>query len=84
MYEVYIIQSEKDRSFYIGYSGDLNKRLSDHNLGKSRYTRSKRPWKLVYSEEYETKSEAIVREKFLKSQRNKDFYLRLIESKENE
>ncbi len=78
VYVVYILQSEQDGSFYIGHTGDLGKRLADHNSGESRYTKRKVPWRLVYEEKFETRSEAMKREKFLKAQKNKEFYLRLI------
>ena len=77
-YFVYILQSDLDQSFYIGYTSDLEKRLEYHNSGKSRYTSRKMPWKLVYQEEYKSKSEAIKRENFLKRQRNSEFYKSLI------
>jgi putative endonuclease len=77
-YYVYILQSEKDSTFYIGYTGDLEARLTKHNTATSGYTSRKQPWKLVYSETFETKSEAIKREKFLKRQKNREFYERLI------
>jgi putative endonuclease len=80
MFFVYIIQSLRDKSFYIGYTSDLKKRLELHNIGKSKYTSKKIPWKLVYFEEFLDKTEAIKREKFLKLQRNKDFYIKLIEN----
>jgi putative endonuclease len=80
-YFVYIIQSQKDLSFYIGYTNNLQNRLREHNEGTTRYTSKKRPWKLVYNEEYQDKTEAIKREKFLKKQKNKEFYTKLIEHK---
>ena len=80
MFYVYIIQSLADNSYYIGFTKDTVKRLSEHNCGKSTYTRKKIPWNLVYTEKYESKSEAIKREKFLKSQRNTDFYKKLIDN----
>jgi putative endonuclease len=80
-FTVYILQSELDRSFYIGFTSNLVQRLEYHNSGKSRYTSKKMPWKLVYTEEYETRSEAMQREKFLKRQRNREFYESLIEEK---
>ena len=80
-YWVYIIQSDFDQSFYIGFTSNIEQRLSYHNSGKSRYTSRKMPWKLVYSEKYQTRSEAIKREKFLKKQRNRNFYKRLIQNK---
>jgi putative endonuclease len=60
--------------FYVGYSRQLNKRFKDHNEGKSRYTRRKIPWILFYIESFETKREALLRERFLKRQRNRSFY----------
>jgi putative endonuclease len=77
-YYTYIIQSEKDGSFYIGSTSDVERRLFEHNFGHSPYTSKKKPWKLVYCEVYDSKSEAIKREKFFKKQRNKEFYVRII------
>ena len=78
MYYVYILQSEQDASFYIGYTSDIERRLEEHNEGKSRYTSKKTPWQLVYFEKFEEKSDAIKREIFLKRQKSHAFYLRLI------
>lgn len=61
---VYILQSMKDFSFYIGQCNDLDKRMSKHFDGLSKYTATKRPWKLVYFELYKTRTEAIKREKY--------------------
>ena len=63
---VYIIQSEKDSSFYKGYTSDPLRRLAQHNSAGSEYTSGKMPWKLVYVEEFKTKTEALIREKNLK------------------
>ncbi|RIJ46624.1 GIY-YIG nuclease family protein [Maribellus luteus] len=79
-YFVYILQSDQDESYYIGFTSNLEIRLEYHNSGKSKYTSRKMPWKLVYSESYASKSEAMKREKFLKQQRNRTFYERLIKS----
>jgi len=81
-YTVYILQSENDNSFYIGYTSNLTQRIEYHNSGKSRYTSKKMPWKIVYTENFKTRSEAIRREKFLKKQRNHEFYKKLIKDKE--
>ena len=62
MYFVYILRSEIDSSFYIGYTNCLERRFVEHNMGKYRYTKSKRPWQLYYSEEFLDKSSAIKRE----------------------
>jgi len=73
-YFVYILKSIKDSSFYIGYTKNLDRRLSEHNEGRSRYTARKAPWKLYYFEEHENKRDAIKRELFLKRQRNITFF----------
>lgn len=66
-YYVYILQSLKDKRFYIGCTVDLKKRLIDHNCGKNKSTRYRRPFKLVYHEEFNDKHLAFKREFFLKS-----------------
>jgi putative endonuclease len=56
-----------DGSLYTGYTNDVVKRIAAHNAGKgAKYTRSKLPVRAVYSEEYETKSEAVRREARIK------------------
>ncbi|NLB89015.1 MAG: GIY-YIG nuclease family protein [Syntrophomonadaceae bacterium] len=62
MFFVYILQCS-DNSFYTGYTNDIDKRLRTHNEGKaSKYTRTRLPVKIVYVEEFVTKSEAMKRE----------------------
>jgi putative endonuclease len=78
-YYVYILQSEQDGTFYIGYSSNLESRLEKHNSSKTGYTSKKKPWRLVYKEFFDKKTDAIKREKFLKSQRNRAFYQKLID-----
>ena len=67
MYKTYILQSVKDGSFYYGHSKNLDKRLIDHNNGRVRSTKARRPWKVYYFEEFETKSQVYRREFFFKS-----------------
>ena len=63
---VYIIQSEKDNSFYKGFTENPANRLLQHNNGESLYTSKKIPWKLVCLLLFETKHEALIKEKKLK------------------
>ena len=63
----YVIRSLIDGSYYKGQTNDLADRMKRHNEGRSSFTKAKRPWKLVYSEVYETRSEAVKRESYLKS-----------------
>lgn len=54
----------KDKTLYTGYTNDLEKRILSHNTSKTgaKYTRSRRPVKLVYSENFRTLSKALKRE----------------------
>ena len=64
---VYVLKSESSGRSYVGHSKDLSKRFSEHNIGKSKTTRGKGPWKLVYSEEYKPRSDAAKREQYFKT-----------------
>jgi putative endonuclease len=66
-YYVYIIESELDGSYYKGFTEDPESRLSRHNNGETVSTRNKRPWRLIFLQKYEQKSEALKREKTLKT-----------------
>ncbi len=79
-YYTYILRSTYDGSLYIGYTHNLEERLWEHNTGSTRYTSRKRPWKLVYSEIFTTKQEAIRRERYLKNLKSKRFLEKLITS----
>ena len=77
-YHVYILQSLSNGSYYIGYTKDLNKRFLQHNKAKTGYSAKKIPWELVYSESFDDKTEAILRERFIKAQKSRDFIRKLI------
>ena len=66
---VYILQCS-DESLYTGYTDNLKKRVAVHNGDEpglsAKYTRSRRPVQLVYSESFQTKSEAMQREVAIK------------------
>jgi len=64
---VYILKSEKDKSFYVGSTNNIEQRFNSHNRGESLSTKLKRPWILTRVEEYNNNSLALKREKFLKS-----------------
>ena len=77
---VYILQSLKDFSFYVGQCNDLDWRVSKHNEGQSKYTASKRPWRLVYFEMYATRSESLKRERQIKKMKSKIYIQNLIQT----
>ena len=66
-YYVYVLQSLKDKSLYIGYTQNLKQRLNEHNSGKSRATKPHMPYKLIFYEAFLSKKDAKHREEYLKS-----------------
>jgi len=73
VYYVYIIESQKDRGWYIGYSSDLRRRIQEHNQHKNISTSNRGQFVLVYYEAYINKLDALGREKFLKSGAGRKF-----------
>jgi putative endonuclease len=67
MFYIYILQSLKDTSLYIGYTSDLRKRFNEHNNGESRATKPFRPYKLIFYEAFLDRVDAKRREGYLKS-----------------
>lgn len=67
MFYTYILYSIKTHTFYVGQSSDVIKRLKKHNQGESKSTKFGRPWVLIHSEEYLTRSEAVKKEQYFKS-----------------
>jgi putative endonuclease len=73
IYYTYVLYSTASDKIYIGQTTDLKKRLEAHNSGKSSYTKSYIPWELVYFEEFTTRSQAMKKEKELKSHRGREY-----------
>ena len=73
MYNVYILQSSKNNLWYTCYTGDLRKRILDHNKGLNFATKNKGPFKLIYYEASLNERDAKAREKYLKSGMGKRF-----------
>lgn len=71
MYYVYILLSEKDNKFYIGFTSDLKRRLNEHNEGRTPSTKSRRPFKLIYYEAHLSKKDAERRESYFKTTKGK-------------
>ena len=73
---VYLLHSIWDGGFYIGYTTDLKRRLSEHKQGASLATRHRGPWKLIYCEAYTERLDAEGRERYLQSGRGRRFLRR--------
>ncbi|MEO7531665.1 MAG: GIY-YIG nuclease family protein [Sediminibacterium sp.] len=74
MFQVYILYSPSHKKIYVGFTSDLEQRLLSHNeLGKKGWTIRFRPWEIVHSETYNTKAEALIREKELKGGKGREW-----------
>ena len=80
MFTVYILKSESKDRLYIGFTRNLPQRLKFHNAGLNKSTKFGIPWQVVYTEQYFILQEATKRERFLKKQKNRNFYNRLVEN----
>jgi putative endonuclease len=83
MFQVYIIKSTKlDNKYYIGSAEDAKRRLNfQHNKGKVKSTKAYLPWEIIYTENFETRSEAVRRERQIKSYKGGEAFKRLIQSR---
>jgi putative endonuclease len=68
---VYLLLSQKDKKSYLGSTDNLEKRLDEHNSGKCKSTKNRRPLRLIYKEEFDNLQEARTREKYLKSRKGR-------------
>ncbi|MBP6882130.1 MAG: GIY-YIG nuclease family protein [Candidatus Levybacteria bacterium] len=66
-YFVYTFVSLKDNKFYVGFTTNLEQRLSEHNNGNVIATKNRLPLKLIHYEYFTNRGDAIARERFLKS-----------------
>ena len=69
----YVLQSEFDKNFYVGYTTNLKKRLDEHNSGKVKSTKDRSPLRVVYYEVCYNQADALHREKYLKSSYGKRY-----------
>ena len=78
MWKVYIIYSEKIDRYYTGITEDVEWRLERHNHGWGRYTKRGIPWKVLHTEDYDNKSDALKREREIKARKSKIYIESLI------
>ena len=67
MWYVYVLRRLKDSNFYTGFTSDLRRRLEDHNSGKVISTKNRSPFEIIYYEASRHQSDALHRERYLKS-----------------
>ena len=78
MFYVYAISSKVKNYIYVGLTNNFERRLDEHNSGQNKTTRPYKPYKLILVEKFETRLEARLREKYLKSGIGKEFLKRII------
>ncbi len=81
-FTVYILQSQRNGRYYTGQSENFDERLEKHNRGEVQSTKTDRPWVLKYQEVFETRSEAIKREREIKSRKKRAYIESLIAKSE--
>jgi putative endonuclease len=79
-YSVYVLYSEKFHRTYVGQTNDIDERIKRHNKGLVNSTKPFKPWNVIYTEKYQTRSDAMRREKWLKSGKGRAFVKNLIAS----
>ncbi len=81
MFFVYVIRNLASGRLYTGHTADVTQRLGQHNHGITKSTKNRGGWELVYQERFSTRSEAMKRERFLKSGQGREEVRRQIESR---
>lgn len=73
MFFVYVLYSEPYDRYYVGQTDNLERRFERHNAGMVFSTKPYKPWNLVYFEEFQTRSEAVKREREIKKQKSRKY-----------
>jgi putative endonuclease len=81
MYSVYVLRSKTTSRFYTGSASSLPARIEQHNTDASHSTKHRGPWELVHHEDFQTRSEAVRRERELKTGKGREELKRLPEGR---
>ena len=79
LFYVYILKSKSRGIFYTGHTSNLEKRIKGHNDSLNIYTKNRGPWELIHYEVYASRSEAMKREKFLKTGKGREELKQIIQ-----
>ncbi|RTZ95113.1 MAG: GIY-YIG nuclease family protein [Deltaproteobacteria bacterium] len=80
MFYTYVLQSEIDHQFYVGYTKNLKLRFEKHNKGYIKSTKDRRPFQLIYYEACLSQKDALKREKYLKTFHGKQYLHKRLKS----
>lgn len=73
MFYTYVLKSRDFSKYYVGHTEEIVKRLDEHNSGKTRSIKAYIPYDLIYFERFETRKEAVRREKYFKSGSGREY-----------
>ena len=80
MLYTYVLLSEKDGHFYVGFTKDLKQRFEKHQKGRVESTKNRRPLKLIYYEACLSQEDATRREKNFKTHLGRQFLRKRLKS----
>jgi len=66
-YITYILLSRIASKTYVGHTNNLKRRISEHNSGKTVFSKRYKPWTIIYTEKFLDEQSSIKREKYFKS-----------------
>jgi len=72
-FHTYILRSESTGQFYVGHTENLTKRIFEHNNNRTTSIKNRGPWKLFYSEVFDTPSDATGREREIKRMKSRNY-----------
>jgi len=78
MYYTYVLKSQRDKKFYIGYSADLKNRFKQHQNGEVKSTKYRRPLELIFYEAFKNQQDALRRERYFKTEKGKSSLKQII------
>ena len=78
MFTVYVLRSKSTGRLYTGFTANLQRRLEEHNSDVSTSTKNRGPWELLHREEFPTRSDAMRRERELKTGKGRDELAKLL------
>ncbi|HLY63278.1 MAG TPA: GIY-YIG nuclease family protein [Terriglobia bacterium] len=72
-FQTYILRSQSSGRFYVGSTENLRRRIFEHNNNRTPSIKNRGPWELFYSESFPTRSEAVRRERHIKSMKSRGY-----------
>ncbi|MEO6833387.1 MAG: GIY-YIG nuclease family protein [Chitinophagaceae bacterium] len=80
MFQVYILYSPGSGKSYVGYTNSIERRMEEHNFtSRKGFTLRYRPWVLVHTETFNSRSEAMTRENFYKSGQGREIVKKIVQ-----